>query len=189
LVPTGFGAAAAEALTRGDVAAIGYWGGYYIETEEMGFAYKCFTLPGMEAAPGHVLVTTEDFLADRPDIVERFGRAYAKGVYYASTHPEGAVRAYWAAYPDAKPVDVPEADALASSGRVIEKSVAEFFFDYDGWMLGHNSPEGWTAMVDYMVGSAQVEAAIPAEELINNDLIESMNAWDPAEIEALPDPE
>jgi NitT/TauT family transport system substrate-binding protein len=190
LVPTGFGPAAAEALERGDVAAIGYWGGYYIETEQMGFSYKCFGLPGMEQAPGHVVVTMRETIETRPDLVERFGRAYAKAVQFASTHPEGTVRAYWQAYPESKATDQDEATLLANSTAVVDKSLDQFFWDYEGWQLGFNSPEGWQAMIDYMVDSGQVEGDPPSvENMITNDFVDAYNQFDPDEINALPDPE
>ncbi len=188
MVPTGFGPAAAENLASGDVSAVGYWGGWFIQARGLGYEFDCHELPGMEASPGHVLVAMRETVENRPDYIERVGRAYAKSIQYALSHPEGTVQAYWTLYPEAKVVDVPEDELLASSAQEVESYLEDFVFHYDGWMMGHNNPEGWQALVDFMVNTGQIEQSVAAEQIITNDFVEAYNDFDAAAIDSLPDP-
>lgn len=185
-VPTGFGPAAAENLANGDVAAVGYWGGWYIGAEEMGYEFDCHVLPGMESAPGHVLVTMRETVENNPDLVERVGRAYAKSIVFAIANPEATVNSYWELYPEVKATDMPEDELLASSTRQVVKALEDFVFDYPGWQHGHNNPEGWAALVQFMVDTGQLPESIPAEQLINNDFVDAFNDFDHAAVEAPP---
>ncbi|MFC2030625.1 ABC transporter substrate-binding protein [Chloroflexota bacterium] len=185
-VPTGYGPAAAESLANGDVDAVAYWAGWFIGAEELGYEFDCHLLPGMEAAPGHVLAVMQETVDSNPGLIERIGRAYAKSIEYALTHPEGTVQAYWELYPEAKATDVSEEELLASSVRQVTKALEDFVFDYAGWRHGNNNPEGWAALVQFMLDTGQIETEIPAENLINNDFVDAYNDFDPAEIKALP---
>lgn len=186
-VPTGFGPAAAENLANGNVAAVGYWGGWYIGAEELGYEFDCHLLPGMESAPGHVLVTLRETVENNPDLVERVGRAYAKSVVFAIANPEETVRSYWELYPEVKATDVSEEELLASSTRQVVKAMEDFVFDYPGWQHGHNNPEGWAALVQFMVDTGQLEEPIPADQLITNAFVDAFNDFDAAAVEALPE--
>jgi NitT/TauT family transport system substrate-binding protein len=185
-LPTGFGAAAAEAMKQGKVDALAYWGGWYIQVENMGYKFRCYELPGMERAPGHALFTLEDTVKNKPDLVERVGRAHAKGLVYAMSHPEATARAYWTVYPEAKPHNVPEAQALASNARLVARILQDFQWDYPGWRFGMHSPEGWSGLVQYLVETGQLAQGVAAERLYSNALVDKYNAFDAAKVRSLP---
>ena len=185
-LPTGFGAAAAEAMKQGKVDALAYWGGWYIQVENMGYKFRCYELPGMENAPGHALFTMEDTLKKNPDLVERVGRAHAKGLVYAMSHPEATAKAYWTVYPETKPANVPEGQALASNARLVARILQDFQWSYPDWKFGMNSPQGWSALVQYLVDTGQLAQAVPAERMYSNALVEQYNKFDAAKVRSLP---
>ena len=185
-LPTGFGAAAAEVMKQGKVDALAYWGGWYIQAENLGYKFRCYELAGMELAPGHALFTLEDTIRNKADLVERVGRAHAKGLVYAMSHPEATAKAYWSVYPEAKPHNVPEPQALASNARLVSRILEDFRWDYPGWKLGYNSPQGWNALVQYLVDTGQISQSVPAERMFNNTLVDKYNAFDTAKVRSLP---
>jgi NitT/TauT family transport system substrate-binding protein len=186
-VPTGFGPQAAEALEAGQVAAIVYWGGFYIDLESLGYEFRYFDSPALQNAPGHVLVTTQDFIQQHPDVVGRVGRAYTKALVYYFANPEATVLAYWNAYPETKPQDMPEDEALASKITVLELTKPGFVFDVPDWDFGWNDPAGWQALIDFMVDTGQLEEGTPpsGEEMVTNEFFDAYHNFDVTEIEAM----
>jgi NitT/TauT family transport system substrate-binding protein len=140
----------------------------------------------MELAPGHTLVTLEDMVRDKPEVVERMGRAYAKGLTYAFSHIEATVKAYWSVYPEAKPQNQPESEALAAGSRQLTEVLKEFRWDYPGWKLGHNSPEGWAALIQFLVETGQIERSVPAAAMFSNAFVDKYNAFDAAKVRSMP---
>jgi NitT/TauT family transport system substrate-binding protein len=185
MLPTGFGPAAAEAMKQAQVDGLAYWSGWYIQAEGLGYKFRCYELPGLELAPGHTLVTLENTVRDKPDVVERIGRAYAKGLVYAFSHPEATVKAYWTVYPEAKPQNQPEAQALAAKTRELTEVLKGFQWDYPGWKLGHNSPQGWSALIQYLADSGQIAQSVPADKMFSNAFIDKYSAFDAAKVRSL----
>jgi NitT/TauT family transport system substrate-binding protein len=140
----------------------------------------------MELSPGHVLVTLEDTVKNRPDVVERMGRAYAKGLTYAFSHPEATVKAYWTVYPEAKPHNVPESQALASNTRILTAILKDFQWDYPGWKMGLNSPQGWSALMQYLVDTGQIPQSVPADRMYSNTFLDQYHRFDAAKVRSLP---
>jgi NitT/TauT family transport system substrate-binding protein len=186
LLPTGFGAAAAEAMKQGKVDALAYWGGWYIQVEGLGYKFRCYELPGMELAPGHALFTLEDTIRNKPELVERMGRAHAKALVYAMSHPQATAKAYWTVYPEAKPANVPESQALATNARLIARILQDFRWDYPGWKFGMHSAQGWSALIQYLVDTGQIAQSVPVDRMINNTFVDPYNNFDAAKVRSLP---
>jgi NitT/TauT family transport system substrate-binding protein len=93
-LPVGFGAQAAAALTRGDVAALALWDATYVDIQNEGINLKFFTFPFQKDLIGFVYFTTDPKFKQRRDDLIKFFRATAKGTVFATASPEAATCAY-----------------------------------------------------------------------------------------------
>ena len=96
-VPVGFGAQAAAALTRGDVAALALWDATYVDIENEGVKLNMFRFPFQKDLIGFVYFTTEAKVKQRRDDLVKFFRATAKGNVFARANPEAATCVYFEA--------------------------------------------------------------------------------------------
>lgn len=93
-LPVGFGAQAAGALTRGDVAALALWDATYVDIQNEGVNLKFFTFPFQKDLIGFVYFTTDPQLKQRREDLIKFFRATTKGTIFALTSPDAATCAY-----------------------------------------------------------------------------------------------
>ena len=93
-LPVGFGAQAAAALTRGDVAALALWDATYVDIQNEGVNLKFFTFPFQKDLIGFVYFTTDPQFKQRRDDLIKFFRATTKGIVFATANPEAATCAY-----------------------------------------------------------------------------------------------
>jgi NitT/TauT family transport system substrate-binding protein len=93
-LPVGFGAQAAAALSRGDVAALALWDATYVDIENEGISLKHFTFPFQKNLIGFVYFTTDVRFKQRREDMIKFLRATAKGTVFATANPEAATCAY-----------------------------------------------------------------------------------------------
>ena len=84
---------------------------------------------------GDVLITTDDLIANNPDLVQRFTRAALKGWTYAVENPESAGEFVLKYNPEANPAL--ETDKMTASVPLVNTGD-----DFIGWM----KPEVWAAM-------------------------------------------
>lgn len=106
LVAAGTGAQAASALKSGQVDALALWGGAYAVIEAAGTPLRHMHAPFEEKISSLVLATTDAFAASNPQVVIGLNRAMLKGLVFARTNPEAAVRIFYEVYPQGRPPDV-----------------------------------------------------------------------------------
>jgi NitT/TauT family transport system substrate-binding protein len=181
LLPTGFNPAeAVQALESDAVDAITYWSGFYGILENEGYEFTYYQWEGLDDAPGFVIATSQEYLDENEDVITAMGRCEAMATVYAKANPEAAVRAYWEVYPENKPADIPEEEALQREIHVMQKNLDYNNETAEGW--GFQSPGGWDSYVAFLANAEIISEPIPAGELYTNDLIEDMNDFDAEEV-------
>ena len=61
---------------------------------------------------------------------------------------------------------------------MVTKSLKDFFWSYAGWQLGTSNPDGWAALIKYMVDSGQLDQTVTPADILNNDYVAKYNQFD-----------
>lgn len=87
----GDGGSAATALRKNEVDA--YSASYFDEEiiKGTGIELNTLTYPDYPAVPGHLLVSTSEWLSANPGVVDAFGQALAEGIAWGLENPDQAV--------------------------------------------------------------------------------------------------
>ncbi len=72
-----------------------------------------------------------DTVKDNPDLIARFGRAYAEAVIACDANPKACVEAFWKRTPQAKPAENVD-KALADNVEILKRRLALVIRDADG---------------------------------------------------------
>lgn len=186
MVPTGFGPAeAGEALRRGDVDALAYWSGFFASLEVEGFEFRYFVWEPILQAPGHIVVSTREYIEQNPEVIAKVGRSMAKAAVYAFANPEATVRAYWTAFPESRPTGNEEEALQAEVHRLNTQLMDMTVEGREDTRWGWNDPAGWQIQLDFMLDAGVLEEPMDAEDVYTNEFIDESNDFDEAEIEAL----
>jgi len=143
--------------------------------------------------PGHGYVTTPDILSSERDALVRFLRAKAKATVFLRANPTAAAEMAIAAAPASAEGIPVELVAGFLEGRFADGNA--FAFEEgspDFHRLGIQDPAGYDEYQKFLIetGSADddgttLTAEVDVESIIDNALIEDINDFDYAEIEAL----
>ena len=107
-----------------------------------------------------LIATSEDLIADDPELVRAFLDATARGYRAAMEDPEAAADDLLAAAPE-----LDEALVRASA----EYLAGQYASDPDAW--GRQDGETWTRFSDFLVESGLVEAGVDVEASFTNDFL------------------
>lgn len=107
-----------------------------------------------------VLVTNEDTIAQRPDLVRRFLAATARGYRYAIEHPDEAAELLIAAAPEADPELVRRSQEWLSPR-----------YQADAAQWGEQKLEVWQAYAGWLAERGLLPEAIDAEPAFTNDFL------------------
>lgn len=112
-VATGYGSPGAEALKNGAVDASVSFGGGFMRRANAGYLFRF--LPDaafQDSVYSYNVYATEQYIADHPDVIEKIGRAMAKGTVFLKTNPAASVHLFWKLHPDRAPKDPNDAKAF-----------------------------------------------------------------------------
>ncbi len=107
-----------------------------------------------------MLATSEDEIADRPEVLSSFMEVTARGYREAMADPQAAGDALLGAVPDLDP------DLVAASSEYLATRYAE---DPDRW--GQMTEERWTAFVDFLVDAGLIDEPIDVDQAFTNQFL------------------
>jgi ABC-type nitrate/sulfonate/bicarbonate transport system substrate-binding protein len=107
-----------------------------------------------------VIVTSEQMIAQQPDVVRRFMAATAQGYRYAIEHPDEAAEILIESAPEADPELVRKSQAWLSP---------RYQDDAPRW--GEQTLEVWQRYVEWMAGHGLLPKAIEAEKAFTNEFL------------------
>jgi putative hydroxymethylpyrimidine transport system substrate-binding protein len=148
-----------QSLLSGTVdAVIGvYWTHELIVLENEGYPTNVL-LPDDWAVPTYyelILVTSEETVRDRPEMVEKFVKAFLKGHEQAIDDPQGSIDTMLRLNPDAQ-ID----EAVDRAG--IELIVP--LWESAGNPVGSLAPERWSALADWMKAQGLLDDSVDPSE-------------------------
>ena len=185
IVVAGSGAQTAAMVRNGQVQALSQFDTHYALVENAGVKLRRLENRDIERFPANGFITLEKTLAEHRKEAVGLARGYAKGTVFTVNNPEAAVRITYAVYPQIKPTGKDEATAVRDEMRVISARAPNWGLEKAGvtrW--GENSPQNYTAYLDFLFKVGVVKQKLDARDFITNDLIDEINRFDAAKIAA-----
>ncbi|WP_164919630.1 ABC transporter substrate-binding protein [Hansschlegelia zhihuaiae] len=174
LVDVGAGPAALKALQTGQVAALATNTLNYAGFENRGAKFRYLMSPQVAPIFGWSMMTSSAYLeANRAEAVG-MARAFNRGQQFCREEPKACIAAYYKKFPETLPPGVSDEQAAKDQERVL----ASFLADApkpDGQPWGYYDPKAWTAVVDYMLATGQLDKAVDPAGLYTNDLLADIN--------------
>lgn len=98
-VAVGVGAAALDALQKEKIDALMLWSAQYAGMENTGAELSYIRPDALANLFATSLAVTSEFIAEDAEVIERFGRAWARATEFIAENPEEAIRSLWKLYP------------------------------------------------------------------------------------------
>ena len=172
--------AIANALDSGSIDAFGGSASDFAALGAAGIEVREITTERTAAFPGGGQVTTGQLLAENPDLLAAFGRAWAKATHAWAVVPEVAEAA--------TRVQLPEFWEDPESGRFQLEARWKIYELPEGKLHGINDIAAYEAYAEYL--RAEIPGREPLlsgtfdpSESVTNELVEQFNDFDPAAVE------
>lgn len=178
-LPIGLGAQSVNAIENDQVDAIAFWDWAYAIMENSGLEFRHFTTPETQALLSLAIVANRDFVESNPELTAKFARGIAKAALFTITNPEAAVRIHWERYPDSKPTDVPEDQALREAVHVLEARLQKYkIAEREDPRFGAFRESEWEATQNFLFDNDVVSEKLDVSEYYTNEFIDTINDFD-----------
>jgi NitT/TauT family transport system substrate-binding protein len=182
-VPIGLGPQSANALKTHQVDAIAMWDWAYAVLENLGYQFRHFVTPGTSKLLALMIITNEDFLKSNPGAEVKFAQGIAKGVLFALTNPEAAVRIHWQKYPASKPANMPEDQALREAVHVLQARLSKYKIEGRADpRFGAFTDAEWEATQSFFYDVGVVKKKLPVRDYYTNQFIDEINKFNKDDI-------
>lgn len=186
IVVAGEGAQTAALLRSKQIDALSQFDTQYALVENAGIKLRMLPRPEIEKFPSNGFVGLEETLTKNRKEAIAVAKGYAMGSVFAIANPEAAVRIFWELYPQSKAVGKDEATALRDDMNTLSARIRNWKLEAGGakkW--GENVETNYQAYLDWLLKQGVIKEAASAKDLITNDLIDEINAFDIAAIQKL----
>lgn len=176
----GVGAPALDALQRGRIDVLMLWTAAYAEMENLGVELEYIKPESTENLFSTGFVVDREWAKDNEEIIEGFGRAWARSTLHMVNDPVATVEATWEQYPAIKTGD-DDAEKLA---KILEAGFPNKYVGdpnaYDAWgSYDEEAVELWTQVAaDGGITGSKLEPA----DVYTNDYVEAYNDFDRSEL-------
>jgi ABC-type nitrate/sulfonate/bicarbonate transport system substrate-binding protein len=171
-----------QMVQEGKLDILFTWVAEYSQLKGQGFDFEY--IDGNEILPytSNPLVTNADYLKEDPEMVRKFVRALAKGMYFVKMNPEAAADLTLEQFPSIK---IPWDGAVgAMMGRVYQgfglSEADQEKIVKDG--IGLADMDKWKLNMDWAVKTGIIKQEIPLENVVTNEFVDT--SWDKAKVEA-----
>lgn len=185
LVPVGLGPQAAAALEGGEVQSLALFTQAYANLEIGGLEFEFLPNPDVfEDIVSLTWAVSNDFLAENPDVIQRFLRAAYKGLLFANADPTEAMRISYDVLPDLLGEETAEErleDDAFSLTTWLETTALEG--PVEDWQeFGHLEPEQLEASLEFAQIGGIVEGDLEVADAFDDGLLEAGNDFDRDEV-------
>jgi NitT/TauT family transport system substrate-binding protein len=173
----------AALLRSGQVDALSQFDTQYALTENAGVKLRMLDHPEIAKFPSNGLVALEQTLKENRAEAVALAQGYAKGSLFAMTNPDAAIRIMWEVWPFTKATGKDEATAMKDDIKTLEARAKNWKHESVGltkW--GENSEVNYQAYVDWLQKNGLLKERSDAKDLIDNSLIDDINAFDAAAV-------
>ena len=179
-------AAQAAALVRSEqVAALSLYDTQYALIDSAGVPLRLLDSGPVARFPSNGFFALEETLQKNRAQAVALTRGYAMGTVFAMANPEAAVKILYEVYPQTKPTGKSDEQALRDDVKTLLARAEHWKLEAGGvkrW--GESSVKDFDAYEDFLVKWKVIEAKVPAQDVVTNELIDEINRFDPAKIAA-----
>lgn len=179
-LPVGTGPEALAALQSGQVDALGLWDDRHAEIENLGVDLRILSNDFADDLGFQgVIIANRGWLEANRDAAAAFGRGVAMATVFAMENPEAAVRLHWEIYPESKPTNVSEDEALQRGVNTLMARLANSQ-PVDG-LFGQSRNDQVGTFIDVLLQSGTIASVSdkPAVNLVwDGSLVEEFNDFD-----------
>jgi NitT/TauT family transport system substrate-binding protein len=180
MVAVGIGLQAANALISGRVDAIAQVDTSVGQIVNAGVDIRKIPNPPSVANISAMITAKKEFIEKNSDVIGRYLRGITKGNIFFTTNPEASVRIAWELYPEIKPTNLPEAEALKQGVALIEARAANQSLgggDVPVW--GAASDREWANFIKFL--DLDPKKLKDKEYYLTSRFLKQANAFDQAE--------
>jgi NitT/TauT family transport system substrate-binding protein len=175
----GAGPAAFAALRNKQVDALVTWDAMLGAAENTGLALRVIDIPLQDSLAGMTVATTESYANANPKALEGLCRAMAKGLHFAMTDREAAIRVFWQEFPTTRPADLDAATAAKNQAHVLDRFLEKAMQGVAyGDKTGGFIAAAWkNSQANYQANGA-LKGTVAAETAYTTRFLEACNAFD-----------
>jgi NitT/TauT family transport system substrate-binding protein len=185
IVVAGEGAQTAALLRSHQVDAVSQLDTQFAMIENAGIPMRRLASDSIDHFPANGFIALEETLKLHRAEAATLAQAYAKGTIFAINNPEAAVRILWEEYPQTRPTGKDEATALHDDVKTLEARIVNWRLEKGGvkrW--GESDEANYQAYLDFLLKWGVLKAPVKAEDVVTNDVLAEIDAFDPAEVAA-----
>jgi NitT/TauT family transport system substrate-binding protein len=185
IVVVGEGAQAAALVRSQQVDALSLYDTQYALIENVGVKLRRIEAKVIDRFPSNGFIALDETLAKRRGEAVALAQGYAKGTIFAIENPEAAVRILWEVFPQTKATGKDEATALKDDIKTLQARAENWRLEKAGvtrW--GESSEANYQAYLDFLLKTAVIKQEVKAADVVTNDLIADIGAFDPEKIRA-----
>ncbi|GAB3984026.1 hypothetical protein GCM10029978_092420 [Actinoallomurus acanthiterrae] len=183
-VGIGTGPQQATAVKNHSVDAVALFDTQFQILENSGIPLRRIPMPQIDTLAGGGLVATAANLRKSPDLFARIGRAVAKGVVFAQANPKAAIDDLYAAHPEARNAALPPRKARDNDAKVLEVRMRTLGVQSGERQWGILKASELQRNIDYMKRAGLITQNVDVNTVFTGELVNKINAFDPAEIQA-----
>ena len=186
IVVAGEGGQTAALLRTKQIDVLSQFDTQYALVENAGIKLRFLDSIEIAKFPSNGFVALEETLVSRRKEAIAVARGYAMATVFAMANPEATVRIFWEIYPQAKSLGKEEAVALKDDMHVLSARIRNLRLEAGGatkW--GESVIANYQAYLDWLFKAGVFKDKAIATDLVTNDLIDEINTFDVAEIQAM----
>lgn len=177
IIPVGAGVRAAAALKAGHVDAIDSYTDSFTAIEQNGLKLRYLPRPETtEKLFSVTMITTDNHINKKGDILARYVRSAYKGIIYAYLYPKSALHLAFKEFPELAGADAPDGlDAqktLVQMTTALNGAIPAAKGDPKNWGEWLNiSPERWQAVLAFAYNAGMTDRLLDVDAVWNDSLI------------------
>lgn len=181
IVEVGTGAEAMQALTKGRIDAYMGYDSVYGQIEALGYPLRRIDSEIDDYGFMGGIVATADTLKNQRDLLVKFGRGLAMAAVFTTANPECALRIQWKSYPETKPTNIPEIEAVAKGVDDLMSRLKNQKPVDGQW--GRVAQETVQKRIDIALEEGALTEPMSAQEVWAPEILDAINDFDTAQIE------
>jgi len=184
-IEIGAGPQAISAVKSGVIDALSLFDTQYQLMKNNGVNLQLFRSDFVDELTGGGFAALPKTIDEKPQLLTGLARAAFKGMYFCELNAEACVRDLWAAFPTTKVQGLADDVALANDVSIMSVRLnGTYALNPDEKLWGSFPTSTWKTFVDYMKNSGQIVNDVNPDSLYTDALIEGINDFDRAAVEA-----
>lgn len=183
IVVAGESAQTAALLASHQIEALSQFDTQYALAMNAGAKLRFLEHPEIKKFPSNGFVALEETLKDKRKELVALAKGYAMGSVFAIANPEAAIRILWEVFPQTKSTGKDEATAMRDDLATLEARARNWRFEQVGakkW--GENVEANYASYMSWLAEQGVLKEKTSAQDIITNDLIDDINAFDAAAV-------